>query len=169
AGAREAALAARRSNPQVRSRAGSGSDRGAGRALRICAAGAGAGRAYGGGAGAGASQAGGSGSRRLAAGRPAAPAHHDRAVGGAAPAGGKGAGPASAQMGYLVAATKPVARVSIDGRETGRWTPVPSGNPIALPAGAHTIVFETADGKRHEEKLQIEPGKTSRMVRELPR
>ena len=75
--------------------------------------------------------------------------------------------PTSAQLGYLVAATRPVARVSIDGRETGRWTPVPAANPIALPAGAHTIVFETAEGKRHEETLQIEPGKTSRLVREL--
>jgi len=62
-----------------------------------------------------------------------------------------------------------VARISIDGRETGRWTPVPEANPIALPAGAHTIAFETADGKRHEETLQIEPGKTARLVRELPR
>ncbi len=59
--------------------------------------------------------------------------------------------------------------MSIDGRETGRWTPVPEANPIALPAGAHTILFETADGKRLEETLQIEPGKTSRLVRDLPR
>ena len=74
---------------------------------------------------------------------------------------------ASAQLGYLVTNTRPVARVTIDGRETGRWTPVPEANPIALPAGAHTVVFETADGQRHEEMLQIEPGKTARLVREL--
>jgi len=76
---------------------------------------------------------------------------------------------ASALIGYLVTNTRPAARVSIDGRETGRWTPVPDANPIALPAGAHTILFETADGKRHEETLQIEPGKTARLVRDLPR
>ena len=80
-----------------------------------------------------------------------------------------GAQPASAVLGYLVTSTRPVARVTIDGRETGRWTPVPEANPIALPAGAHTIVFETADGKRHEEALQIEPGKTARLVRDLVR
>ena len=76
---------------------------------------------------------------------------------------------ATASIGYLVTNTRPAARVSVDGRETGRWTPVPDGNPIALPAGAHTVVFETADGKRLEETLQIEPGKTTRVVREISR
>jgi PEGA domain len=75
---------------------------------------------------------------------------------------------ASVSTGYLVTNTRPAARVSIDGRETGRWTPVPEANPIALPSGAHTVVFETADGKRLEETLQIEPGKTTRLVREIP-
>jgi hypothetical protein len=74
----------------------------------------------------------------------------------------------SAGVGYLTAATKPAARLTIDGRDTGRWTPVPPANPIALPAGAHTIVFETADGRRLEEQLQIEPGKTARLIRSLP-
>ena len=74
----------------------------------------------------------------------------------------------TAAVGYLTAATKPAARLTIDGRDTGRWTPVPPANPIALPAGAHTIVFETADGRRLEEQLQIEPGKTSRLIRSLP-
>jgi serine/threonine protein kinase len=71
-------------------------------------------------------------------------------------------------VGYLTAATKPAARVTIDGRETGRWTPVPPANPIALPAGAHTIVFETAEGKKLEEQLQVEVGKTSRLIRSFP-
>jgi hypothetical protein len=77
--------------------------------------------------------------------------------------------PASALIGYLVTNTRPAARVSVDGRETGRWTPVPEANPIALPAGSHTILFETPDGKRLEETLQIEPGKTARLVRDLSR
>ena len=78
-----------------------------------------------------------------------------------------GAVRASAPIGYLVTNTKPAARVSIDGRATGRWTPVPDQNPIALPAGAHTVAFETPDGKRFEETLQIEAGKTARLVRDL--
>ena len=71
-------------------------------------------------------------------------------------------------VGYLTAATKPAARLTIDGRDTGRWTPVPPANPIALPAGAHTLLFETADGRKLEEQLEIEPGKTSRVIRSLP-
>jgi hypothetical protein len=74
---------------------------------------------------------------------------------------------ASALIGYLVTSTRPAARVTIDGRATGRWTPVPEANPIALPAGTHQIVFETADGKRHEEVVQIEAGTTSRISRDL--
>ena len=74
----------------------------------------------------------------------------------------------SAAVGYLTAATKPAARLTIDGRDTGRWTPVPPANPIALPAGAHTLLFETADGRKLEEQLEIEPGKTARVIRSLP-
>ena len=77
-------------------------------------------------------------------------------------------GGAPAGVGYLTAATKPEARLTIDGRDTGRWTPVPPANPIALPAGAHTIVFETRDGRRIEENLNIEAGKTARLIRSLP-
>ena len=75
---------------------------------------------------------------------------------------------APAAVGYLTAATKPASRLTIDGRDTGRWTPVPPANPIALPAGAHTLLFETADGRKLEEQLEIEPGKTSRVIRSLP-
>ena len=71
-------------------------------------------------------------------------------------------------VGYLTAATKPAARLIIDGRDTGRWTPVPPANPIALPAGAHSLLFEAADGRKLEEQLEIESGKTSRVIRSLP-
>ena len=64
--------------------------------------------------------------------------------------------------------SKPAARLTIDGRDTGRWTPVPAANPIALSAGSHTVVFESADGRRHEERVEIEAGKTARFVRALP-
>jgi hypothetical protein len=70
-------------------------------------------------------------------------------------------------MGYLIAATSPVARVQIDGRETGRWTPVPPANPIALSAGEHTIVFVTANGQRNEEQVTIEANQTKSLIRKL--
>jgi hypothetical protein len=71
-------------------------------------------------------------------------------------------------VGYLVVKSRPAARLSIDGRDAGRWTPVPAANPIVLAAGAHTLLLETADGQRHEEQVQIEAGKTARLVRTLP-
>ena len=67
-------------------------------------------------------------------------------------------------VGYLVAATYPVAKVSIDGRDSGRWTPVAPVNPIALSPGSHTVVFETMQGKKQEQRVDIEAGKTSRVI-----
>jgi len=71
-------------------------------------------------------------------------------------------------VGYLVVQSRPAARLTIDGREAGRWTPIPAANPVVLPAGSHTLLLETADGRRLEEQVQIEPGKTARLVRMLP-
>ena len=73
-----------------------------------------------------------------------------------------------ASIGYLVVQTKPATRLTIDGKDTGRWTPVPAANPIALPAGSHQLVFESADGRRLEEQVEIEAGKTARFARILP-
>ncbi len=73
-----------------------------------------------------------------------------------------------APIGYLVVKTMPAARLTVDGRDLGRWTPVPPANPVTLPAGAHTLVLESADGRRLEEQVQIEAGKTARLVRSLP-
>ena len=71
-------------------------------------------------------------------------------------------------VGYLVVHSRPAARLTIDGQEAGRWTPIPAANPVVLPAGSHALVLETADGRRLEEQVQIEPGKTARLVRSLP-
>jgi len=75
---------------------------------------------------------------------------------------------APVSVGYLVVQTKPATRLTIDGKDTGRWTPVPAANPISLAAGAHLVVLETADGRRLEEQVQIEAGKTARFARVLP-
>lgn len=73
----------------------------------------------------------------------------------------KGAGHA----GSLVIMSRPVARVRIDGADTGRWTPVPPSKPIALSPGAYTIELETQQGRRYEEKIVIEAGKTVRLIK----
>jgi hypothetical protein len=73
--------------------------------------------------------------------------------------------PAAGPTGYLVAVTKPVAKVFIDGRDTGRWTPVMPKYPVALAPGPHSVTFETSEGHRHEESVTIEVGKTSRVIK----
>jgi len=72
------------------------------------------------------------------------------------------------RIGYLVVQTRPAARLVIDGKDAGRWTPIPAANPIVLREGVHTLVLETADGQRLEERVRIEAGKTARLVRALP-
>jgi len=67
-----------------------------------------------------------------------------------------------------VVKSRPAARLTIDGRDANRWTPVPAANPIVLPVGEHTLILESADGQRLEELVQIEAGKTAQVVRTLP-
>ena len=40
--------------------------------------------------------------------------------------------------------------------------------PIALPAGPHTLLLVSADGRKLEEQVQIVAGETARLVRALP-
>ena len=72
------------------------------------------------------------------------------------------------RVGYLVVQARPAARLVIDGKDLGRWTPIPAANPIVLREGVHTLLLETADGQRLEEQVRIEAGKTARLVRALP-
>src|SRR5207237_5054722 len=59
-------------------------------------------------------------------------------------------------IGYLVVQTKPATRLTIDGRDTGRWTPGPAANPLALPAGPHTVSSATAAGRGHGEQSECQ-------------
>jgi hypothetical protein len=70
-----------------------------------------------------------------------------------------------APVGYLITMTKPIAKVLVDGKDTGRWTPVQPKNPINLPPGGHSVVFETAQGKRFEQQVTIEVGKTTKVIK----
>ena len=67
-----------------------------------------------------------------------------------------------APVGYLITMTKPIAKVLVDGKDTGRWTPVQPKNPINLAPGDHSVVFETAQGKRFEQQVKIEVGRPPR-------
>lgn len=67
-----------------------------------------------------------------------------------------------AEHGYLTINTMPWARVFIDGRDTGRNTPV---REMRLPAGRHTIGLRTNDGVMHAVQVTIGPGERERIVR----
>jgi serine/threonine protein kinase len=68
--------------------------------------------------------------------------------------------------GYFTAFTKPWARVYIDGKDTGKQTPITTGGKIKLKPGIHKITFE-AEGKKHNFSVTIKPGKTSRLAKIL--
>ncbi len=67
--------------------------------------------------------------------------------------------------GWLVANTNPWAKVIIDGRDTGLWTPVVGKNKIKLRAGKHILVFKTKDGRKTRLKITIHANKTTKVIK----
>ncbi len=67
-------------------------------------------------------------------------------------------------FGTLTINTVPWARVFIDGRDTGRNTPV---RDLRVPAGQHTIGLRTNDGTMHRVQVNVPAGGTERVVRQL--
>jgi hypothetical protein len=66
--------------------------------------------------------------------------------------------------GALVIHSVPWARVYVDGRDTGRNTPI---RDLPVSAGDHEITFVTEDGAEHRTRIHVEPGETVRVVRQL--
>ncbi len=83
------------------------------------------------------------------------------ASGGSTP---RAAAGAAAGQGTLQIQTLPWARVFIDGRDTGRNTPV---RELRVPAGSHRIGLRTADGRMTEITVQVPANETVRIVRQL--
>jgi serine/threonine protein kinase len=79
--------------------------------------------------------------------------------GTAAPEGGSARG-----RGTLVIQTLPWARVFLDGRDTGRNTPV---RELSVSAGTHRLGLRTHDGTMHEESVTVGAGETLRIVRQF--
>jgi hypothetical protein len=69
-----------------------------------------------------------------------------------------------AGFGTLTINTVPWARVFIDGRDTGRNTPI---RDLRVPAGQHTIGLRTNDGTMHRVQVNVPAGGTERVVRQL--
>ncbi len=71
--------------------------------------------------------------------------------------------------GKLIAMCIPTAQVVVDGEPTGRWTPVPMGNPIAVPAGPHTVYCQSKSGARSpSQKLLVSGGATVKFMAHVP-
>ena len=70
--------------------------------------------------------------------------------------------------GFLIANTKPWARVIINGKDTGQWTPIVGKRKLSLPAGSHKITFKTKEGKTLTVNVTIQAGKTTKVIKQIP-
>ncbi|HAA56149.1 MAG TPA: hypothetical protein DCE42_15400 [Myxococcales bacterium] len=72
---------------------------------------------------------------------------------------------AKPRKGYLTAKGNPIARIAIDGKDTGRY--ILLGHPLS--AGKHTIQFTALGGKvKWSEKVTIRSGKTKNLISQKP-
>jgi serine/threonine protein kinase len=74
--------------------------------------------------------------------------------------------PLRGDPGYLVANTQPWARVIIDGKDTGKTTPIAPRSKIPLKAGKHVVTF-VANGKKYSFDVTIKPNEDTRLIKQL--
>jgi len=72
----------------------------------------------------------------------------------------------SSESGYLVANTQPWAKVIIDGKDTGKTTPIAPRSKIALKPGKHVVTF-VANGKKFNFDVVIKPAEDTRLIKQL--
>jgi serine/threonine protein kinase len=70
------------------------------------------------------------------------------------------------EPGFLIANTQPWAKVIIDGKDTGKMTPIAPRSKISLKPGKHIITF-VADGKKFNFDIVIKPGEDLRLMKQL--
>ncbi|MCC6746705.1 MAG: protein kinase [Deltaproteobacteria bacterium] len=74
---------------------------------------------------------------------------------------------AKGKPGYLIVASRPSAKVLVDGRATGLKTPVPPVSPLKLAPGRHKITLVVGTQRFHF-TVEIRPGQTSKLAQILP-
>jgi serine/threonine protein kinase len=79
---------------------------------------------------------------------------------------GRGLPALSSESGFLVANTQPWAKVFIDGKDTGKTTPIAPRSKIALKPGKHTVTF-LANGKKFNFDVVIKPAEDTRLIKQL--
>ncbi|MCU1279516.1 MAG: serine/threonine protein kinase, partial [bacterium] len=72
----------------------------------------------------------------------------------------------SSESGYLVANTQPWAKVIIDGKDTGKTTPIAPRSKIALKPGKHVVTF-VANGKKFNFDVVIKAAEDTRLIKQL--
>jgi eukaryotic-like serine/threonine-protein kinase len=68
--------------------------------------------------------------------------------------------------GFLVANTQPWAKVIIDGKDTGKTTPIAPRSKIALKPGKHVVTF-VANGKKFNFDVNIKANEDTRLIKQL--
>lgn len=69
--------------------------------------------------------------------------------------------------GTLVVSTQPWGHVHVDGRDTGRTTPILPSNPLRLSAGRHRLTIVTNSGQRYNFTVTINAGQQAQFFRRL--
>jgi hypothetical protein len=70
------------------------------------------------------------------------------------------------EPGYLVANTQPWAKVLIDGKDTGKTTPIAPRSKISLKPGKHVVTF-VANGKKFHFDIVVKAGEDTRLIKQL--
>jgi serine/threonine protein kinase len=70
-------------------------------------------------------------------------------------------------VGYLIIASRPRAMVLINGRKSGRQTPIRPNNPLRLRPGTHRITL-VARGRKFSYTVTVRRDQVTRLVRVLP-
>src|SRR5262249_13392861 len=72
----------------------------------------------------------------------------------------------SSDPGFLVANTQPWAKVFVDGKDTGKTTPIVPRSKIPLRPGRHTVTF-LANGKKYNFDINVKPSEDVHLIKQL--
>jgi len=67
--------------------------------------------------------------------------------------------------GYFIALTKPWARVLINGKDTGRKTPIVPTNPIKLSPGSYKVTFVLPTGESYNFNIKVKVGEQTKLIK----
>ncbi len=72
--------------------------------------------------------------------------------------------PAPKGFGKLISSSTPVAKVLIDGKDSGRYTPIAPVQPLEIAAGEHTITYVADDGRKATRSVTVGVGEQVRVT-----